>query len=312
MHPLQYHHGQLAIQTEANASVVAERLAGWVGPVVDFALGADLVLLSSKDGDSTLHFTVLSGAPPLVDAWDDPDLGIQFPKDLTRFIPNGAPCGGLVINLSKARRSRINGILTHHANGSELAGEEAFTLCKKYMAPSISVENTLHIGPESREAIKLNDPWIASLLRTAETSFLASVSPDGGPDVGHRGGPPGFLKFDPDARALAWTEYLGDGVFKSAGNIRATGIFTLFVPDFENGDGVELAGSAAYTNIRTTRKERVDPLLQHKEQFPEQGTMTCTINSAFRLKHVIHPRRRMENARKVTSRSSVDDQAPDG
>ncbi len=311
MRPLQYHSGQRAIQTEANATVVADRLAEWVGPVVEFARGADLVLLARQHNDQTLRFTVLSGASPLVDAVDEPAISIRFPAGLKQIIPAGTRCGGLVINLSKARRSRINGVISHRSNTAELVGEETFTLCKKYMAPSVSLEKAPHIGPESRKGIELDDPWVTALVRKAETSFLASVSPDGGPDVAHRGGPPEFLKFDPAARTLTWTEYLGDGIFKSAGNIRATSIFTLLVPDFEHGDGVELVGRGTYANIRTTRKQRVDPLLQDKEQFPVQGTMTCTIQGAFRLKHVLHPRQRIEKVQKVTSRSTVDEQAPD-
>jgi hypothetical protein len=311
MRPLQYHSGQRAIQTEANATVVADRLAEWVGPVVEFALGADLILLAAQHDDQTLRFTVLSGASPLVDAIDEPTISIRFPAGLKKIIPAGTRCGGLVINLSKARRSRINGVVSHRSNAAELIGEETFTLCKKYMAPSVSLEKAPHIGPESRKAIKLDDPWVTAVVRKAETSFLASISPDGGPDVAHRGGPPEFLNLDPAARRLTWTEYLGDGIFKSAGNIRATGIFTLLVPDLELGDGVELVGRGTYTNIRTTRKQRVDPLLQDKEQFPVQGTMTCIIQSAFHLKHVFHPRQRIEKAHKVTSRSTVDEQAPD-
>jgi hypothetical protein len=40
---LKYHHGQIEIQTEANTRIVADRLAGWVGPVVEFCRTADLI-----------------------------------------------------------------------------------------------------------------------------------------------------------------------------------------------------------------------------------------------------------------------------
>ena len=33
MPPLKYHSGQLAIQTEAKTTLIAEQLAHWVGPV---------------------------------------------------------------------------------------------------------------------------------------------------------------------------------------------------------------------------------------------------------------------------------------
>jgi hypothetical protein len=49
MAPLTYHHGQLSIQAEAKTTAVAEHLAGWIGPVTEFARGADLVLLAATD-----------------------------------------------------------------------------------------------------------------------------------------------------------------------------------------------------------------------------------------------------------------------
>jgi hypothetical protein len=155
-----------------------------------------------------------------------------------------------------------------------------------------------------------NDPWLAGLLARTETSFLASIGPDGGPDVAHRGGPPGFLELDPSGRRLTWPEYVGDGVFKSAGNVRATGIMTLLVPDHESGDGVELVGRGEYRNIRPERRQRVDSLVQHRDPFPVQGQITCEVTRAVRLRQLLHPRQRIERAIKVTSRSTVDEQAP--
>jgi hypothetical protein len=82
------------------------------------------------------------------------------------------------------------------------------------------------------------------------------------------------------------------------------------VPDFETGDGVELAGEAAYVNTRPERKLRTDALVQHKEAFPEQGWMTGRVTSAYRLSGVVAPRRRLEKALRVTSTSTPDEQMP--
>jgi hypothetical protein len=83
MSPLKYHSGQLAIQTEASTLLVAEQLARWVGPVGEFASGADLILLAAAETDSTLSFRVLSGAPPLVEPLKGPNgLRLRFPYDL--------------------------------------------------------------------------------------------------------------------------------------------------------------------------------------------------------------------------------------
>lgn len=216
MPPLKYHFGQIAIQAEASTTLIAEQLSRWVGPVAEFARGADLILLAAANADSILSFSALSGAPPLVEVLDGPDgLRLRLPGSLTPTY-----YGGLVISLANARRARINGEVRRRSDKNELNPVETFTLCKKYIAPSLALEEQPHLGPVSREPIDLANPWLMGLLARAETAFFASLSPEGKPDVAHRGGPPGFIQLDPSAQMLTWQEYVGDGVFKSAGNIR--------------------------------------------------------------------------------------------
>jgi uncharacterized protein len=309
MPPLTYHHGQLSIQAEAKTTAVAEHLAVWVGPVTEFARGADLVLLAAPDEGQRLRFTVLSGQAPLLEVAVQDDTLVRFPSEFSSRLPIGR-CGGLVINLALARRARLNGVIAANDGVRELAAKETFTLCRKYMAPSIALEAIARLGPDSRRFLPPDDPWLRDLLARAETSFLASISPDGGPDVAHRGGPPGFLTLDPANGRLSWPEYVGDGVFKSAGNVRATGAFTLLVPDLDSGDGVELVGEGKYTNLRPERKMRVDALVQHKEPFPVQGVIESRVHAAYRLTGVLSPRRRIDKALKITSCSAIDEQAP--
>jgi hypothetical protein len=85
---------------------------------------------------------------------------------------------------------------------------------------------------------------------------------------------------------------------------------TMLVPDLETGDGIELIGHGDYKNLREDRKQRIDPLVQHREDFPVQGVITCEIDRALRLSGLLHPRRRLERAIKITSRSTVSAQAP--
>jgi hypothetical protein len=308
MPPLKYHPGQVAVQVEANTQPLADHLAHWVGPVAEFATGADMFLFATAAEGGALHFTVLSGPAPLAEVAGPAALRMAFPGCGPR--PAAGRVGGLAISLGLARRARINGELSDVGGQPELQADETFTLCRKYMAPSLSAGCEPHAGPTASEPLELDDPYLSDLLSCAETSFLASVSPDGGPDVAHRGGPAGFLTLDPATRTLTWPEFVGDGVFKSAGNVRATGRLTLLVVDTGTGDGVELIGSGGYANVRTQRSARLDPLVQFRDHYPLQGTMTCTIERALRLRGLMHPRTRIEKALKVTSSSTVDDQAP--
>jgi hypothetical protein len=308
--PLVYHAGQIAVQEEARTRVVADRLAHWVGPVAEFAADADLLLLATRKTDGALRFTTLAGRPPLVEVIGPATLRLRFPPGQSPVNDDPIACGGLAINLGRARRARINGRLRPEGDACALDATETFTLCRKYMAPSLALTEQPHAGPATRAPLAPDDPWLAALLARAETSFLASAGPDGAPDVAHRGGPPGFITFDPATRLLSWPEYLGDGVFKSAGNVRATNSVTLLVVDTESGDGVELIGRGDYANVRTDRQDRLDPLVRHQDPYPIQGAIRCDIERIDRVSGLMHPRRRIEKAEKVTSRSTVDEQAP--
>ena len=310
MKPLAYHAGQRAVQEEAGTVRVADKLADWVGPVAEFARGADVVVLALPDNGRGLRFCLLSGGPPLVALGDGPDLRLGLPAALAGHVDGPTACGGLVISLGLARRARINGFLYRRAAATELVATEAFTLCRKYFAPSVGVaEGPLRIGPAQREPLPPDHPLIGDVLARTETAFLASVSPDGMPDVAHRGGAPGFLAYDQAARTLTWKEYVGDGVFKSVGNVRATGTMALLALDLPSGDAVCLYGRGDYRNTRADRG-REDALVQHREDHPQQGVMSCEITRAERLRDLLHPRRRVDRVPRITSRSTVPEQKP--
>jgi len=308
MSPRKYHEGQRQVQTEANCIKVADSLADWVGPVANYAMVADLIVLATLEQSQAFNFTVLSGPAPLITATTEgDDIILSFPEQVLEKIPAGKLCGGIVINLAQARRSRIGGAFTATA---ELRCQTAFTNCRKYMAPSQSLGNSLNIGPATTETIALDDPLIGEILSRAETSFLATTAPDGKPDVSHRGGQPGFLHYEPQTGEISWTEYLGDGMFVSSGNIRATGRFALLVLDIHSRDGLVFHGEGDYTNIRASRHERVDALVQDKEAFSVQGRMNGRITSVSRLINICHPRQPVERITRVTACSTTDEQAP--
>lgn len=306
MRPLRYHAGQLEVQTEANSRALADRMAGWVGPAGEFAERADLLLFALAS-DEGFRFAAVSGPPPLATVTGGSAVRIS---EATRPTFEDGQVGGLAINLHEARRVRLNGVLVLGEGGGVLEIEEAFTLCRKYLVRSVSLASQSHVGPTATEPLDADSPWLREVITRAETSFLASVAPDGAPDVAHRGGPPGFLEFDPATSHLAWSEFIGDGVFKSAGNVRATGRLALLVPDLESGDAVVLSGVGTYVNERRLRASRRDPLEQHRQEFPLQGRIECTVDRIERLTSLLHRREMARDVAGVNSASAVHQQAP--
>jgi hypothetical protein len=293
---IQYHKAQREIQREASTDELADKLVSWVGPVVRYAELADLIVTAQRGTDSKIQFIAISGKPPLIHACENEGtIFLQFPREFGNHIDSGTSIGGLVIMPSEGRRSRFQGILSKKEQHLEIECDTAFTNCKKYIAPSMSLGENLKFGPSRREKIDFGDDKIPQILSRAVTSFLGTITPDEMPDVSHRGGEPGFLNYDVSRRRIEWIEYLGDGMFVSMGNVRATGRFTLLVPDLESGGGLEIFGSGNYENIRTTRKQRVDGLIQAKERYPVQGRMLGTVEEVFHLDQICHPRVLVEN-----------------
>ena len=106
MQPFRYHEGQRAVQREANSVVCADKLSTWVGPVVQFAGIADLIVLASPDG-SDIRMGTVSGPPPLATAREaGEEIILELPRQLLGQLPAERRCGGIVINPAEARRSR--------------------------------------------------------------------------------------------------------------------------------------------------------------------------------------------------------------
>ena len=139
---------------------------------------------------------------------------------------------------------------------------------------------------------------------------MATIDPTGQPDVSHKGGPAGFLNYDAATRKLRWIELIGNGTFRSAGNVRATGMVSVVAIDLANGDAFELCGRARYETRLRYDIPRDSGLWLAEEDFPIQGVMTVEVTEIARLHRLIAPRQRLEAVEKITSCSPVQDQVP--
>ena len=164
---LTYHAGQIEVQTEANTRPVAEMLRKWVGPLGEFTMGADMIVLAAQV-DGAFEFATLSGAPPLVEPAGGTSL--QFPAPMFAAPQDGDTrlVGGIAISLAERRRARINGEMTCDYE-PVLHAFEGFTNCRKYIIPSLALEDDMHLGPQKKEEVALDDAWLADVLARCET-----------------------------------------------------------------------------------------------------------------------------------------------
>ena len=91
-------------------------------------------------------------------------------------------------------------------------------------------------------------PGDAAFIGNAIYFFLATVDPEGRPDVSFKGGPPGFVRVTaPDE--LAFPDYDGNGMFKSMGNISVRPDVTLLFINMHGRPGrLRVAGEATLSS----------------------------------------------------------------
>jgi predicted pyridoxine 5'-phosphate oxidase superfamily flavin-nucleotide-binding protein len=126
--------------------------------------------------------TTLSGPPGFMSSADESRLTIKAwldPGDpLHSCIRDGAPVGGLGIELSTRRRNRINGRVENCVigEGFSIRVQQSFGNCPKYIQqrnarPRLRSKSV----PESRTASHLGDNEV-SFIAEADTFFIASRS----------------------------------------------------------------------------------------------------------------------------------------
>ena len=123
----------------------------------------------------------------------------------------------------------------------EMYGQGARSLQDRFDSRRLAdrlVEVTVHdrLTPSDREFVE----------RSAQF-FLATVDPDGWPDVSYKGGRPGFVRVL-DAATLAFPSYDGNGMFRSLGSIQAEPRVALLFVDFGQPDRMRVQGRATVSD----------------------------------------------------------------
>lgn len=170
----------------------------------------------------------------------------------------GAPVGLLGIELHSRRRNRLNGqVLTADAGGFALQVGHAFGNCPQYIQHrDVSFARPpADEHPAMLEQLTALDAEARALIAAADTFFVASAHPGGEADhllptvdVSHRGGKPGFVKLEAQAKGegdlLRIPDFAGNMHFNTFGNLLLNPRAGLVFVDFSNGDVLQLAGEA--------------------------------------------------------------------
>lgn len=256
-----FHAGEQKVQTKVGVRDQMERKGRAVirsfmpDQHREFFASQPFLVLSSADREGQPWASMLFGAPGFMTS-DEPDLlkVEAWPTSgdpLLYGLHNGAPIGGLGIELPSRRRNRVNGRIEECRNdiGFTLRVQQSFGNCPKYIQARAPQPR---LNSDRPQAIQRNDHLVKTdidLIGAADTFFIASRSAalDGsrsnGLDVSHRGGLPGFVQVVSD-HELCFPDYKGNLLFNTLGNLLVDPRAGLLFVDFRDGTILQLSGRA--------------------------------------------------------------------
>lgn len=212
-----------------------------------FFAGLPYLLVGTVDAAGAPVATLLTGPPGFVQAPDPTHLTIDATRDpgdpAARALIPGAEVGILGIDLATRRRNRANGrVVRSDQDCLTVAVAQSFGNCPQYIQRRTATPVHRPVGPV--EPLAALDPEAAALIESADTLFVASRARDGlrdgGADISHRGGRPGFVRLRGDV--LTVPDYPGNRYFNTLGNLMGEKRAALLFPDFDRGDILVLQG----------------------------------------------------------------------
>ncbi len=192
--------------------------------------------------------SVLTGLPGFVQSPDPVTLRIDaIPgagDPAAAGLAAGRGVGLLGLDLATRRRNRANGHLTAvDPGGLAVRVTQSFGNCAQYIQTRQPVAVAGTPGPVER--FDGLDDTARKLVAAADTFFVASrsrpdVGAEGGLDMSHRGGRPGFV--GAHGNTLAIPDFRGNRFYNTLGNLLGDPRAGLLFVDFASGDLVQLQG----------------------------------------------------------------------
>lgn len=258
MHPaFAFHAGERAVQARAGESSIAARNAAVMSPTIIsgarvFIEKQNMVATASMDAAGQLWASVLFGPQGFVSTPDGGAVLMRIGEhERDRDDPfwahaaPGAPLGMLFIELSSRRRYRVNGAFARiAAHDVEIDVHEAYPNCPKYIQRR-HLRGRDAPGADAPAALRGTQwtPALASIVRQADTLFVASASASGDLDASHRGGSPGFVQ-QVDAQTLRIPDFHGNSLFNTLGNLSVNPQCGIAILDFAGQRVLHLSGTA--------------------------------------------------------------------
>jgi predicted pyridoxine 5'-phosphate oxidase superfamily flavin-nucleotide-binding protein len=205
---------------------------------------------ATLDGGGWPVASVLSGPAGFAHSPDPQALRIDALPSADDPTASGFACGAAIgllgLDLSTRRRNRANGVVTARDDaGLTVSVRQSFGNCAQYIQTRMPAASAR--VPLAAEPLTGLDAPARKLIEAADTFFVASRSrpgagENGGLDVSHRGGQPGFVDVRGDT--LVVPDFRGNRFFNTLGNLLGDPRCGLLFIDFATGNLLQLQGTA--------------------------------------------------------------------
>lgn len=242
-----FHSGELSAQALAGIATPSAAIRSWMPDQHRAFFGLlPFLPIATADAEGTPVATILTGPPGFIASPDPTTLQVQTAIDLAdpiaeRLVPT-AMVGLLGIDLATRRRNRANGVLRSVGpDGLTVSVEQSFGNCPRYIQTRLWHEATAQAGPV--EHLSALDLRARAMIAGADTLFVASTSArveNGGMDISHRGGRPGFVAVAGDT--LIVPDFNGNGYFNTLGNLLQDPRAALLFVDWSDGTLLHVQG----------------------------------------------------------------------
>jgi len=249
-----FHSGEKEIQEKTGQSEIAISNSKLItDTIIKGAIGfiekQPMAIVSSVDKNENVWISVLIGEHGFFEVPDSNSLSINLDKIHSdkedvfyKNITDGSPIGTLFIELATRRRFRINGTTSIDENRINIAIQESYPNCPKYIQQR-NIEDTdafqqVAVKKQFGELLSVDlQKWITS----ADTLFLGSISNERRLDASHRGGKKGFIEVVNET-SIKVPDYHGNSMFNTFGNIAQNNKSGVLFIDFENRRTLQLTG----------------------------------------------------------------------
>lgn len=212
------------------------------------------LLVTTTDDDGWPVAGIVTGPKGFATSPDPHSLDIatsaQWLHGMQSHLRPGKSVGLLGIDLATRRRNRLNGVIDHvDGSGLHLHVRQSFGNCPRYiqLRDVLPADHGKIAVTDSVDRFTTLNDAAHMMLANADTLFVASnvdgaAMREGGPDISHKGGKPGFIHVAGDT--LTVPDFNGNRYFNTFGNLMMDDRAALLLIDFTNGDVMHLQGTA--------------------------------------------------------------------